>query len=257
MHKELTRSFCEYAQGYKDAGGNKSELYYYALGHLIGEHLMRVIIHYSAGLASFGPRKFHSGAKGKGGIRSTRGAGDYLSHLKRSAKSVTDLCDWLAGRQLTNNSYIGFCPEAILEAKLKDRGRCLLSFKFEPEHEQVRSGIFERSVGDLVVSNEAGDESALEKLLDTSVKVETLQQKKPSNFHFSKIDDAIMNYLEAVPLITATNNLVKRVAGEIRGTDHQEFDLSLKMIDWYKKPFLDQLEAIMFLAYLVGGSCWL
>ena len=82
--------------------------------------MIRVIAHYGAGLSSFGPKKFHSGTKGKGGIRATKGAGDYLHLLKKNSKAVTDLCAWLTGRELTNNSYIGFCAEAIVLAKLAE-----------------------------------------------------------------------------------------------------------------------------------------
>ena len=46
----------------------------------------------------------------------------------------------------------------------------------------MRSGIFERSVGELIVANESAPEGDLEKLLNTSVQVEGLQRKKPASF---------------------------------------------------------------------------
>ena len=71
---------------------------------------------------------------------------------------MCDIVSWVTKRDVTNNGYITFASEVIVNVGIQDHARCLLSFEFQEEFKDVRGDIFARSVSELIIGNEAGEE---------------------------------------------------------------------------------------------------
>ena len=129
---------------------------------------------------------------------------------------------------------------------IQDRGRSLLSFEFQEAYESMRGDIFTRSVSELIISNESNDESKVEKLIENSIKIETLQQKKSCQYMTMNIPKKLTDIVKAKVTFDSVEKLTAEVAKEIKEAEIEEFSRSCRNIKWIKESLLDKLESVLF-----------